>query len=406
MPVISTLGNASARGFGFESTQGPVGTPPVNTAIPVITGDAYVGYTLTSSTGTWTGDPTPTYTYQWQQGTSDISGATSSTYVIQAGDEGSTLRCVVTATNSAGSASANSANTAVVTTVSAPVNTAVPVVTGMAEVGFTLTSSTGTWTGVPTPTYTYQWQRGTTNISGATSSTYVAQVSDVGSTLRCRVTATNIAGSATANSANTNSVYNPPLAYGAPYQGGYFAGQISTSGDGVPSHNLVVAPAASGSASYAQKTSRTATAGTSSTIDGPGNTAVMIAAGAAAHPAANFCNDLTIGGYSDWYLPAVYELTAIYNRLKPSTANGTGNTTYMAPPFTTSATQTSDTDFKVGGSQAFTSSGSGTNAANQHWTSTTTTSASGRSVSFSNGSLLSYFKTQGRLTRAVRRVAV
>jgi hypothetical protein len=39
------------------------------------------------------------------------------------------------------------------------------------------------------------------------------------------------------------------------------------------------------------------------------------------YPAAHFCNDLSIGGYSDWYLPARDELELIYRNLKPVTDN-------------------------------------------------------------------------------------
>lgn len=88
---------------------------PVNTVAPAITGTLEVGYTLTCSTGTWTGGAT-SYTYQWQRvndSTADISGATSSTYVITSSDCGHILQCVVTAlkTND-DSASATSNQTA------------------------------------------------------------------------------------------------------------------------------------------------------------------------------------------------------------------------------------------------------------------------------------------------------
>ena len=87
-------------------------------------------------------------------------------------------------------------------------NTVAPVVSGTATVGQTLSTTNGTWTGAPAPTFTYQWQRVTTNISGATSSTYVLVVADVGNTIRCVVTATNaIAPSGvTANSNSTAAV--------------------------------------------------------------------------------------------------------------------------------------------------------------------------------------------------------
>jgi hypothetical protein len=74
-------------------------TMPVNTAVPTISGSAQVGGLLTASTGSWTNDPS-SYTYQWQQDdTTDIAGATSSTYTPVAGDAGHTLNVIVTAQN-------------------------------------------------------------------------------------------------------------------------------------------------------------------------------------------------------------------------------------------------------------------------------------------------------------------
>jgi hypothetical protein len=79
---------------------------------------------------------------------------------------------------------------------------------------------------------------------------------------------------------------------GAAYEGGFFAGQIGTGG--VATHNLVVAPLSSGQTSDQWKTSNTSTSGTSSDIDGPANTAAQIAAGAASHPCADFCNNAVL----------------------------------------------------------------------------------------------------------------
>ena len=87
----------------------------------------------------------------------------------------------------------------------APVNLTVPVISGTAQEGETLSSTTGTWGQFPS-SFAYQWQRGTSNIVGATSSTYTAVAADVGSTLRCVVTATNVIGATSANSANTATV--------------------------------------------------------------------------------------------------------------------------------------------------------------------------------------------------------
>ena len=77
--------------------------PVINTA-PVITGTKTVGSVLTCSNGTWTGIPSVTkYRYQWLRDGALISGATNSTYTLQAGDENKTVTCRVKATNSKGS---------------------------------------------------------------------------------------------------------------------------------------------------------------------------------------------------------------------------------------------------------------------------------------------------------------
>lgn len=87
----------------FTSLTAAPPSAPVNTVAPALSGDFFVGQTLTCSTGTWTGSPTPTYTYQWRNAGVDIGGATNSTYVLVAGDDRDLIDCVVTATNSEGS---------------------------------------------------------------------------------------------------------------------------------------------------------------------------------------------------------------------------------------------------------------------------------------------------------------
>lgn len=84
------------------------GTAPVNTIAPVISGSTSVGSTLTTTTGTWTGTPVISYTYQWYRGASQIVGATNSTYVLVSADVSNSIKCRVTATNAFGSANADS----------------------------------------------------------------------------------------------------------------------------------------------------------------------------------------------------------------------------------------------------------------------------------------------------------
>jgi hypothetical protein len=89
---------------------------PANSATPVVSGTATEGQTLTTTTGTWTGIPTPTYTYQWKRAGVNI-GTNSSSYTLVTADIGSTILCVVTAANAAGSTSANSNATSAVVAV-------------------------------------------------------------------------------------------------------------------------------------------------------------------------------------------------------------------------------------------------------------------------------------------------
>jgi hypothetical protein len=174
------------------------GIPPSNTVAPVISGSSVIGSTLSSTTGTWVGDPVITYSYQWKRAGVDIVGEINSTYVLVAADYNQAITCEVTATNAFGTASATS--NSITGTATAPVNTVAPVISGTAVVGQTLSSTTGTWTGTPIPTYTYQWYRGISQISGATSSTYTLVQADATFSVTCEVTATNIAGVANATS--------------------------------------------------------------------------------------------------------------------------------------------------------------------------------------------------------------
>lgn len=100
-------------GIFLLSVGNSYGFAPVNTAVPTISGSAFSGNTLTSTTGSWDAAPAVTgYNYQWQRGTTNISGATSSSYTLTSSDVGNTVRCVVTAVNPVGETAANSANSA------------------------------------------------------------------------------------------------------------------------------------------------------------------------------------------------------------------------------------------------------------------------------------------------------
>ncbi len=223
---------------------------PTNSGAPAVSGVVSQGQVLSGSSGSWGGNPMPTYTYQWEDCSSTggscvkVSGATGSTYTLTANDVGHTVVVVVTATNSQGQASASSAPTGVVqAALSAPTNSGAPAVSGVVSQGQVLSGSSGSWGGNPMPTYTYQWEDCSSTggscvkISGATGSTYTLTANDVGHTIVVVVTATNSQGQASASSAPTSvvqaSASGPSLPKG--FLGGDYAvegGAISLSGTG------------------------------------------------------------------------------------------------------------------------------------------------------------------------------
>jgi hypothetical protein len=151
MPPLWPLGAGQAASFTFSSAgtkyvrlllvdasgrtatvehdipvQAAVAPPsaPADTIPPTLSGIAKVGNTLTTTTGSWSGSSPITYTYQWQdcntagEECTNAPGANKQTYALVEADAGHTVRVIVTAANSAGSASIPSPSTATVSTAS------------------------------------------------------------------------------------------------------------------------------------------------------------------------------------------------------------------------------------------------------------------------------------------------
>jgi len=254
---------------------------------------------------------------------------------------------------------------------------------------------------------------GDANASGFTTggialSVFTGDVIDLGAEgINEAITLSLVAGAA------DGGVVEPNI--GDAYGGGYFAGYISHTADGVATHRLIVAPAATGATGTGYtlttmlqyKTTTSSTTGTSSVFDGAANTAAMVTAGINDHPAAKFCTELTIGGYSDWYLPARYELDIAYHGLKPTTdLNNTlsGINDYSVPKRTSNRTTTDPAQTSVA---AFQSTGSERFQASEHWSSSTaSTNSTGSSVLFTTGLNNSISKTLARRVRAFRREAI
>jgi hypothetical protein len=279
-------------------------------------------------------------------------------------------------------------------TTTATVAFTAPVYTGSSTItSYTATSSPGNITGTLN-----QAGSGTINITGLTAST----------SYTFTVTATNSVGTSVASLASNSitTTSSVPTVIGQSYGGGYYAGQISTAGNGVADYYLIVGPVASAqNASGLQwKTSMTSTPGTNSVIDGPTNTNNM---NNVSHPAAYFCKGLTVGGYTDWYLPARNELEICYYNLKPTTA--TNNTNFgvnlnAVPSRSSNYTsgtpaQTTATNFKDTGTEDF--------IATAYW-------SSSQHISLPPDAWCEYFvngdqfgiKIYAYAVRAVRRVAI
>lgn len=304
-------------------------------------------------------------------------------------------------------------------------------------------------------------------------------------------------GSYTPGKLTLSRIQQYPAVIGEAFGGGYFAGYISHTADGNPTHALIVAPRAAGATgtgytlgtnlAYAANanapdgvnysatllggsftgsitgTTMTVTAISSGkvrpgctitgtgmavgttvvsqidgTTNGIGNYTVSISqtvtstsltaatsdfdgvangtlfkdidntvgSGSTIFPQANFCEDLNIGGYTDWYWPSRYELDIAYFNLKP-TSNGNnigfGANVYSVPrrPLTNTflfPTQTTVTAFKTA-SEAFVNS--------IHWSSTDE-SRPNRAISldFSDNRQTGDVKTGVTRVRAFRRIAL
>ena len=195
-----------------------------NTVQPVLTGTVAVNQKLTSTTGSWNGSPT-SFSYQWQRcssagaGCVNIPGATAGSYTLTSADAANTVRSTVSATNANGASPyAASATTAVVAPVPAP--TGAPVVSGIAAVGKSFSTTNGKWN--TAASFTYEWLRCAANGSGcaaipaATASTYPLVGDDAGHVLEAVVSATNAAGTTSSTSAASAVVAAAPHTTSAP----------------------------------------------------------------------------------------------------------------------------------------------------------------------------------------------
>ena len=201
------------EGHGLEWTQGQKvrvwltvaeNNPPPNLQPTVVT----VGETLYADASGITdadGLTTATFSYQWIQndGNADTdTRSTGRTYTLENADRGKTIKVRVSFTDDEGSdETLTSAATAVVAAKPNNPATGLPAINGTAQVGETLeadTSAIGDADGLTDATFNYQWivvdGSTDTDISGAMASTYTPVLSNVGKTIKVRVSFTDEAG--------------------------------------------------------------------------------------------------------------------------------------------------------------------------------------------------------------------
>ena len=173
------------------------------TGAPTISGTPQVGETLTADTSPIDdadGLTNVSYSYQWIAGGTDIDGATGSSYVLTASEQGQTIQVRVTFTDDRNNAETLT-SIATVAVVGAPNREATgkPTIGGTPQVDQTLTADTSPIDdadGLTNATFEYQWIAGGSDIDGATGSTYTLTASEQGKTIQVKVTFTDDRGNA------------------------------------------------------------------------------------------------------------------------------------------------------------------------------------------------------------------
>jgi len=135
------------------------------------------------------------------------------------------------------------------------------------------------------------------------------------------------------NASAVNKItFEAPLAIGDTLAGGIIF-YLDASGE----HGLVAATSNQSNGIQWYNGSYTTTGATRDTVGaGKENTDMIVGNQGTGSYAAKLCSDLTLGGYTDWYLPSKYELTLMYNNLK---LNGFGD---FSPGYYSSSTEFGD----------------------------------------------------------------
>ena len=190
------------------------------TGAPTIGGTVQVGERLTagkSDIADADGLTKVTFTYQWLADDTAIMGATDSTYTLAAADQGKAIKVEVSFTDDAGNDETltSAATDAVDARPNSPA-TGAPTISGTVQVGQTLTADTSgiaDTDGLDNVSFSYQWLSSRdTAISGPTGLTYTLVSTDLGKTLKVRISFTDDGGNEeTLTSAASGAVLEEPV---------------------------------------------------------------------------------------------------------------------------------------------------------------------------------------------------
>jgi Trypsin len=106
--VYTEIAAPSIRSFVTQANPPPA---PTNQSQPTLTGEAAVGKQLSCAPGAWTGSPSFSYQFVRSASGQDVGVASNgpAAYTVSSTDAGTSLRCIVTATNAGGTSLAESA---------------------------------------------------------------------------------------------------------------------------------------------------------------------------------------------------------------------------------------------------------------------------------------------------------
>ena len=246
--VRTTQTNSQGTTNLWSSSTSVTNQPPTLVAAPTISGTASWANYLTAETGSWTGTPSPGFSYKWYYCTAEVPSDSStldpmcsaiptsvsnsaywtkSEFLTATEYLGKHLMVRVTAGNGGGALSHFSKTVGPITRI--PTFLTWPSILGDRAVGSVLTVQPSTLSSFPAPSVSYQWYRcdqygqSCSPIDGASSSSYTQVAADAGWYVGAAKTLTNDLGSAVANLRGSTQTTQAPTLISEPSISGTLA---------------------------------------------------------------------------------------------------------------------------------------------------------------------------------------